>query len=197
MRIELLGSMGVGKTTFAEYFKEHGFTVVNEDLTDNIYLSDQYKNDDEDAAFLSQLWFCEQKRKEYEANKDVENIVYDQALRNTNAYSRRFLGLTPQCGAIENFIKGLEAVYGKPSLYIFLNPSVHAQKKRLEARNRDHEKTIEVDLLMGLQSHLLVEVQNRIWGVPVYEFDTSNATPEDYKEIVKEVLRFHNFKCQY
>ena len=80
MRIELVGGLGVGKTTIAKEFERQGCTIVTEKIEDNWFLEGCYQGL-QDYEFPSQLWFIQTKFKELLDNKDNEKpTVYDQSL---------------------------------------------------------------------------------------------------------------------
>lgn len=56
MRVEIIGGMGVGKTTLCSAFVQMGLRCVNENLANNPYLNLGYK-DPASYGFYSQLSF--------------------------------------------------------------------------------------------------------------------------------------------
>lgn len=78
MRIELIGGMGIGKTTLCNVLSEIGFHCILEDLGENPFLAKMYK-DEEGFRFPSQMWFILSKYAELQAelkSNEINDIKY-------------------------------------------------------------------------------------------------------------------------
>lgn len=153
MRIEIIGGMGVGKTTICNTLTSLGFRCINENLGQNPYLDLAYKNPDAYGLY-SQLTFYLGNFFTLKENTIAGDItVFDYSVVTDRAYATLFLNDQERDLALQA-IDCLEAKEGRADLYLYLTCSPTVQLQRIRARNRDHEKGVTLDFIAGLDSHL-------------------------------------------
>lgn len=153
MRIEIIGGMGVGKTTLCNTLTALGFRCVNENLGQNPYLDLAYKNP-ESYGLYSQLTFYLGNFFSLKENTIADDItVFDYSVVTDRAYATMFLDDQERDLALQA-IDCLEAKEGRADLYLYLTCSPEVQMQRIRMRNRDHEKGVRIDFIAGLDSHL-------------------------------------------
>jgi deoxyguanosine kinase len=178
MRIELVGGMGIGKTTLCNVLSEVGYHCILEDLGENPFLAKMYK-DEEGFRFPSQMWFILSKYAELQAElKSNEINVIDQAILNIKAYTNLLFKNNPDKKAIalmDGLFDYIEDKFEKPDLLIYLKASPEIQMKRIHARNRDYELDVDLGYLTNLKIEIedLIEVE-KSQGQNVIEIDTDN-----------------------
>lgn len=178
MRIELVGGMGLGKTTLCKVFEQIGFNCIYEDLGDNPFIADFYA-DPESYRFPCQLWFLAAKFTELKKKMiDGQVNVIDQAVLNCRAYSNMlFKEKDPEALAIIHQCFGyIDKQFGRPDVMIYLKCSPEVQKKRIEMRNRSFEQNVELDYLYALQREIGILVNEaKADGLTVIDIDTEEV----------------------
>jgi deoxyadenosine/deoxycytidine kinase len=176
MRIELIGGMGIGKTTLCHVLTEIGYNCILEDLGDNPFLAGQY-SDSKGFRFPSQMWFAISKYAELQAKINPAAInVIDQAIINCRAYTNLLFkdNDDPMAhGLINQVFDYVDHKFSDPDLLIYLKASPENQMKRIHARNRGYELSVDMDYLVNLKSEidvLLLEAQQK--GQKIIEIDT-------------------------
>lgn len=172
MRLEIIGGMGVGKTTLCSTLSGMGFRCINENLGQNQYLDLAYKNPDS-YGFYSQLSFYLGNFFTLKQNTIPNDItIFDYSVITDRAYATLFLKGEEQSVALQA-IDCLENKEGRADLYLYLTCSPEAQIKRIRSRNRDHEKGVTVDFIATLDSHLRhYTVQAAEQGAQIITIDT-------------------------
>lgn len=156
MRIELVGGLGIGKSTLCRSLQQIGFNCIYENLKTNPFLADCFINP---AAFRfpSQMWFVLSKYHEILKFEQAGRInVLDQSVLNVKAYTYMLFGnqdpdalkIIDQCFAY------MEKQTGQPDLLINLKCSPQEQMRRIRGRNRDHEKNVTLDYITALQTEI-------------------------------------------
>ncbi len=178
MRVELVGGLGVGKSTLARSFEIIGFNCIYEDLDANPFLAGAFGNA-HDFRFPSQMWFALSKFYEVKGMErpDLINIM-DQGLLNVRAYSKMLFrggdgvaqALLTQC------FDYLEAQMGPPDLIVHLTCSPAEQMQRIRGRNRDHEANISMGYIAELQNEIGQMVTRlKVEGQPVLAVNTDEV----------------------
>ena len=185
MRIELVGGMGIGKTTLCHVLTEIGYNCILEDLGENPFLAKMYK-DEEGFRFPSQMWFILSKYAELQAElKGNEINVIDQAVLNIKAYTNLLFKNNPDTKAIalmDGLFDYIEDKFGKPDLLIYLKASPEIQMKRIHARNRDYELDVDLDYLSDLKNEIDVLVeQAQTAGQQMIVIDTDDIFLDNHK----------------
>lgn len=175
MRIELVGGMGLGKTTLCKVFEQIGFNCIYEDLGENPFIADFYK--DKDAfRFPCQLWFIAAKYAELQKKmKNGYMNVMDQAVLNCRAYANILFKHDDSDGMeiIHQSFRYIDKQFGKPDAIINLKCSPEVQKKRIQHRNRSYEQEVDLDYLYALQHEIgLLINEAKADGQEVIDIDT-------------------------
>lgn len=183
MRIELVGGMGIGKTTLCHVLEEIGYNCIYEDLGENPFLAMMYDNPD-GFRFPSQMWFAVSKYAELQAKiKPAAVNVIDQAIVNCRAYTNLLFGQQEPEGLhiIDQVFDYVTHKFGAPDLLIYLKASPENQLKRIHTRNRGYELQVDLDYLIKLreQIDILIE-QERAKGQAIVEIDTDNIFMADH-----------------
>ncbi|HEY8189672.1 MAG TPA: deoxynucleoside kinase [Micavibrio sp.] len=178
MRIELVGGLGIGKSTLCKALDKIGFNCIYENLNTNPFLADCFK-DPANFRFPSQMWFALSKFHEIKKFERMEKInVLDQAVLNVRAYTNMlFRDEDPEAlDIINQCFDHLEGKLGKPDLLINLKCSPQEQLRRIRGRNRDHEKSVQLDYISGLQQEMNILIhQARDDGYAVLDIDTESV----------------------
>lgn len=178
MRIELIGGLGIGKSTLCKALEKIGFNCIYENLNTNPFLADCFK-DPENFRFPSQMWFALSKFHEIKKFEVADKInVLDQAVLNVRAYTNMlFRNEDPEALHIINqCFDHLEGKLGKPDLLINLKCSPTEQLRRIRGRNRDHERGVQLDYLTDLQQEMNILVNHaKADGYAVLDIDTEKV----------------------
>ena len=184
MRIELVGGMGIGKTTLCNVLNQIGYNCIIEEIGENPFLAKMY-DDPDGFRFPSQMWFILQKYAELQAElKPNEINVIDQSVLNIKAYTNLLFKNSDDEKAI-TLMNGLfdyiEDKFGVPDLQIYLKASPEIQMKRIHARNRDYELDVDIKYLTDLKNAIesLVE-RGRAQGQQIIEIDTDDIFLSDH-----------------
>lgn len=153
MRVEIIGGMGVGKTTLSNAFVQLGLRCVHENLANNPYVNLAY-SDPTSYGFYSQLSFYLGNFFTIRENsKPNELTVFDFSTVTDRAYASLFLKDKARDIALET-IDFLEEKEGKADLYLYLTCSPETQMRRIRQRNRAHEAGVTIDFIRELEDHL-------------------------------------------
>lgn len=191
MRIELIGGMGIGKTTLCNVLAEIGYNCILEDLGENPFLAGQY-SDMKGFRFPSQMWFAISKYAELQAEIKPASInVIDQAIINCRAYTNLLFkdNHDPKAHDLINQVfEYIDDKFGDPDLLIYLKASPENQMKRIHARNRGYELSVDLDYLVNLKTEidLLVE-EARVTGMKIIEIDTDEIFLPDNHQFASEL----------
>ncbi|AGH98044.1 deoxynucleoside kinase [Micavibrio aeruginosavorus] len=192
MRVEIIGGMGVGKTTLCNAFTRLGIHCVNENLANNPYLNLAYA-DPASYGFYSQLSFYLGNFFTIRQSTQADRVtVFDFSVVTDRAYASLFLKDEAQRLALET-IDFLEEKEGQADLYLYLTCSPETQMARIRARNRDHEKGVTLDFIRDLEGHLAnhavraAERGARIRTIDTEKFDLLNDA--DFVAVLGENLR--------
>ena len=192
MRVEIIGGMGVGKTTLCNAFTRLGIHCVHENLANNPYLNLAYA-DPASYGFYSQLSFYLGNFFTIRQNTQPNRVsVFDFSVVTDRAYASLFLNDDAQRLALET-IDFLEDKEGRADLYLYLTCSAQTQMNRIRARKRDHKKGVTIDFIRDLESHLATHAVHaaergaRIRTIDTEKFDLLNDT--DFVAALGENLR--------
>lgn len=180
MRVELVGGLGIGKSTLCKAFDRIGFNCIYENLKTNPFLDDCFK-DPENFRFPSQMWFALSKFHEIKKFEKADRVnILDQAVLNVRAYTnilfREGDGDPEALHIIDQCFDHLEGKLGRPDLLIVLKCSPHEQLRRIKGRGRDHEKAVSLDYITTLQTEINTLVaQAKADGTPVMTIDTEEV----------------------
>jgi len=178
MRIELIGGMGIGKTTLCHVLNQIGYNCIIEEIGENPFLAKMY-DDPDGFRFPSQMWFILQKYAELQAElKPNEINVIDQSVLNIKAYTNLLFKDSDDKKAVtlmDGLFDYIDDKFQIPDLQIYLKASPDIQMKRIHARNRDYELDVDLKYLTDLKNEIesLIEVE-RAQGRQIIEIDTDN-----------------------
>lgn len=179
MRVEIIGGMGVGKTTLCSAFTRLGLRCVHEDLANNPYVNLAYR-DPQSYGFYSQLSFYLGNFFTIRENtKQGDLSVFDFSTVTDRAYASLFLKDKARDIALDT-IDYLEEKEGMADLYLYLTCSPETQIRRIRARNRAHEAGVTLEFIRELEGHLGVHALRaaergaRIRAIDTEKFDLLN-----------------------
>lgn len=156
MHIAIAGNIGSGKTTLTTLLSKHyGWEPQFEDVDDNPYLNDFYK-DMQRWSFNLQIYFLNSRFGQVqEIHKGNKNVIQDRTMYedahifapNLHAMglmsSRDFENYQSLFKLMNNFIPA-------PNLLIYLRSSVSNLVEQIQKRGRDYENSIRIDYLSRL-----------------------------------------------
>jgi len=178
MRIELVGGLGIGKSTLCKALDKIGFNSIYENLNTNPFLADCFR-DPGNFRFPSQMWFALSKFHEIKKFECADRVnVLDQAVLNVRAYTNLLFMEEDQdaLNIINQCFDFLEGKLGKPDLLINLKCSPMEQLRRIRGRGRDHEKAVELEFITALQQEINILVnQAKADGYAVLDIDTEQV----------------------
>lgn len=174
MHIAIAGNIGSGKTTLTTLLSKHyGWEPQFEDVDDNPYLNDFYK-DMQRWSFNLQIYFLKsrfgQVQEIHKGDKDViqDRTMYEDA--HIFAPNLHAMGLmsTRDFENYQSLFKLMNNFIPAPNLLIYLRSSVSNLVEQIQKRGRDYENSIRIDYLSRLneryeawissydQGHLLI-----------------------------------------
>lgn len=178
MRIEMVGGLGIGKSTLCKAMEKVGFNCIYENLKTNPFLADCFVKP-ADFRFPSQMWFVLSKFHEIKKFEEPGRMnVLDQAVLNVRAYTNMlFKDEDPEAlSIIDDCFSYMEQQTGKPDLLIHLQCSPEEQMKRIRGRNRDHEKGVSLEYITALKTELdSLVAQAKKDKYVVWEIDTESV----------------------
>lgn len=156
MHIAIAGNIGSGKTTLTTLLsKNYGWEPQFEDVDDNPYLNDFYK-DMQRWSFNLQIYFLNsrfsQVQKIHKEGKDViqDRTMYEDA--HIFAPNLHAMGLmsSRDFENYQNLFKLMNIFIPAPNLLIYLRSSVANLVEQIQKRGRDYENSIRIDYLSRL-----------------------------------------------
>ena len=156
MHIAIAGNIGSGKTTLTTLLSKHyGWEPQFEDVDDNPYLNDFYK-DMQRWSFNLQIYFLNsrfgQVQEIHKGNKDViqDRTMYEDA--HIFAPNLHAMGLmsTRDFENYQSLFKLMNNFIPAPNLLIYLRSSVSNLVDQIQKRGRDYENSIRIDYLSRL-----------------------------------------------
>lgn len=156
MHIAIAGNIGSGKTTLTTLLSKHyGWKPEFEDVDDNPYLNDFYK-DMQRWSFNLQIYFLNsrfgQVQEIHKNNKDViqDRTMYEDA--HIFAPNLHAMGLmsTRDFENYQSLFELMNTFIPAPNLLIYLRSSVSNLVEQIQKRGRDYENSIRIDYLSRL-----------------------------------------------
>ena len=185
MRIELVGGLGIGKSTLCRALENIGFNCIYENLKTNPFLADCFENPSA-FRFPSQMWFVLSKYHEIRKFEKPGAVnVLDQAVMNVKAYTNMlFKDEDPAALRIINdCFDYMEMQAGAPDLIVNLTCSPQEQMNRIRGRNRDHEKSVTLEYITDLQREInMLVAMAKADGQKVMTIDTEAVYLPDNTE---------------
>jgi deoxyadenosine/deoxycytidine kinase len=196
MHIAIAGNIGSGKTTLTTLIAKHyKYTAHFEEVDNNPYLSDFYK-DMQRWSFNLQVFFLRSRfRQLIEIKKKSKKIVQDRTIYE-DAYifapnlhamglmtTRDFENYSDLFGVMDEFIT-------PPDLLIYLRASVPSLVQNIQKRGRDYEEAIRLDYLTRLNERYEAWVTTYTKGkILIIDIDNNrfHENPEDLGTIISGI----------
>ena len=164
--IAFIGVPGSGKTTAAKILAQFGFSLSEEDYTNNSFLS-RYYEEMPRWAFHSQMYFLINKIKQHEViNKSLKksHVVQDFPLYQDVAYARTTHKLgnmsKEEWELYHDAFRLFDKKFKQPDLLIYLKVTPSTAISRIRTRGRDFESSIDESYLSSLQESIEELVTN-------------------------------------
>lgn len=192
MRIELVGGLGIGKSTLCRTLESIGFNCIYENLKTNPFLADCFEQP-EAFRFPSQMWFVLSKFHEIRKFEKPGAVnVLDQAVLNVRAYTNLLFGEEDPAAKklIDDCFAYMERQIGPPDLLINLVCSPAEQMRRIRNRDRGHEKGIsleDIELLQDEMNRLVAAAKAD--GHAVLHIDTESVYLPENAEYARRLAR--------
>lgn len=196
MHIAIAGNIGSGKTTLTERLAKHYKWLPHyEDVDDNPYLNDFYKEMPR-WSFNLQIYFLNSRFQQLsEMNKNGKKIVQDRTIYE-DAYifapNLHAMGLMTTRD-FENYFslfKSMDEFIKPPDLLIYLRASVPELVKQIQKRGRDYEEAIRLDYLTRLNERYEAWISTYDKGkLLIVDVDNNNfhENAEDLGEIINSI----------
>ncbi len=196
MHIAIAGNIGSGKTTLTTLIAKHyKYTAHFEEVDNNPYLSDFYK-DMQRWSFNLQVFFLRSRfRQLIDIKKKSKKIVQDRTIYE-DAYifapnlhamglmtTRDFENYTDLFGVMDEFIT-------PPDLLIYLRASVPTLVQNIQKRGRDYEEAIRLDYLTRLNERYEAWITTYTKGkILIIDIDNNrfHENPEDLGTIISGI----------
>ncbi|MAZ01428.1 MAG: deoxynucleoside kinase [Flavobacteriales bacterium] len=156
MHIAIAGNIGSGKTTLTKKLAKHyKFTPQLEEVDDNPYLNNFYK-DMQRWSFNLQIYFLNSRFKQInEIKRNKKNIIQDRTIYEDAfifAPNLHSMGLmtTKDYENYMDIFKTLKEFITPPDLLIYLSSSVPHLVEQIQYRGRNYEDSIQVGYLNRL-----------------------------------------------
>jgi len=196
MHIAVAGNIGAGKTTLTSLLSKHyGWDAHFEDVEDNPYLNDFYKNM-QGWSFNLQIYFLNTRLSQMlDIRKSGKTVIQDRTIYE-DAYI--FAPNLHESGLMstrdfENYFSLFQltaSLIQPPDLIIYLKASVPALVKRIQSRGRDYENSIRLDYLQKLNQRYETWIESYSYGKSlVIDVDTCDFSEnkEDLSHVINKI----------
>lgn len=189
------GNIGCGKTTVINKFKEMGYTVFEENITDWGILLNYYYSDRRRWAFtlqikilicfIKQFMECVSSKKEHK-----DNIIFmERSMLSSNIFIK-------MCDEERNFTAKEKEVlkdfydilFTKQSHTIYIDLDPDECLKRIKTRGRQCEKNIDIDYLKKIHNEYHNMIKDNIFPNLVFIDSNSNKSPEFVSEYCRSLI---------
>lgn len=196
MHIAVSGNIGSGKTTLTRLLAKHyKWTPHFEDVEDNPYLDDFYR-EMQRWSFNLQIYFLNSRfRQVKEIREGHENIIQDRTIyedAHIFAPNLHAMGLMPSRD-FENYLslfELMESFVAPPDLLIYLRASIPTLVDQIQKRGRDYENNIRIDYLNRLNERYEAWIsgydKGKLLILNVDDNDFAN-NPEDLGKIITNI----------
>eukprot|EP00742_Colponemidia_sp_Colp-10_P009873 GILJ01010802.1.p1 GENE.GILJ01010802.1~~GILJ01010802.1.p1 ORF type:complete len:260 (-),score=26.44 GILJ01010802.1:189-938(-) len=199
--ISISGLIGAGKTTLATALgKTMGLPVYYEPVIENVYLADFYQNPAK-YSFALQIYLLNSRFRQHQQivwqyaggiqdRTIYEDSVFAKMLRDSGLMDQRdYETYVSLFSNMSNFMK-------KPNLIVHLDVTPEQSLERIRLRNRDCEKTLDLEYLQNLYNAYEEFLRDISQVIPVIKVDWSNfRSPEEMAEMIKnEYSKMQNIR---
>ena len=196
MHVAIAGNIGSGKTTLTGLLSKHyKWDAHYEDVDDNPYLNDFYK-DMQRWSFNLQVYFLKSRFNQVkEIHASEKNVIQDRTI-----YEDAFI-FAPNLHAMglmssrdfENYLslfQLMETFSPPPNLLIYLRSSVANLVGQIQKRGRDYENSIRIDYLTRLNERYEAWIsqydRGKLLIIDVDDIDFNN-NKEDLGAIISRI----------
>ncbi|HAD98103.1 MAG TPA: deoxynucleoside kinase [Cryomorphaceae bacterium] len=166
MHIAVSGNIGSGKTTLTTMLAKHyNWEPQFEDVEDNPYLDDFYR-EMQRWSFNLQIYFLNSRfRQVNEIHQSGKNVIQDRTIyedAHIFAPNLHAMGLMPTRD-FENYLSLfdlMENFIAPPDLLIYLRASIPTLVDQIQKRGRDYENNIRLDYLSRLNERYEAWISN-------------------------------------
>tara|TARA_B100000768_G_scaffold49212_1_gene47990 strand:- start:162 stop:773 length:612 start_codon:yes stop_codon:yes gene_type:complete len=195
MHIAIAGNIGSGKTTLTSLLSKHyGWDAHYEDVDDNPYLNDFYK-DMQRWSFNLQVYFMKsrfgQVQKIHNGDKNViqDRTIYEDAFIFAPNLHAMGLMSSRDFDNYSSLFNLMNAFIPAPNLLIYLRSSVPNLVEQIQKRGRDYENSIRLDYLNRLNERYeawISEYKNKLLIIDVDDLDFQN-NKEDLGKVITKI----------
>ena len=196
MHIVIAGNIGAGKTTLTHLLARHyGWTPRKEQVTDNPYLSDYYKDMKRWSLNLEVFFLKERFKDLLKINHEKEVVVQDRSIyegvyifaaNNHDMGNMSDRDFDTYMGLFESMMM----VASKPDLLIYLRSSVPHLVDNIHQRGRDYEQNMQLNYLKNLNDRyddfVFHQYPGRTLTIEVDNLDFQHSR-SDFAYIVKRI----------
>ena len=196
MHIAVAGNIGSGKSTLTRMLARHyGWTPRFEQVMNNQYLEDYYK-DIKRWSFNMEVFFLKERFRDLlEISKSNKDIIQDRTIyegvyvftennhRMGNLDDRDYEAYMELFGAMEEAVK-------LPDLMIYLHSSVPHLVKNIQKRGRSFEQEIPIEYLQNLNDLYEEFIREKYKGkVLLFNVDDMDYehVPKDFGKIIDKI----------
>jgi deoxyguanosine kinase len=189
------GPIAVGKTSLSGLLAERiNGKAILEDTEGNPFLSDFYK-DPVRFAFQTQFFFMLRRYKKQEEINQIDlfrRVVISDFLFDKDRIFARLTLDDREFNLYEQVFQLLKVKVLRPDLVIFLQARTDVLRERLKKRNRDYEKTIDVNYLdqinQGFNEFFFHYNETPLLVINASDIDFVNV-PTDLDNLLAEIQR--------
>lgn len=195
MHIAVAGNIGSGKTTLTALLAKHyGWKAHYEDVDDNPYLDDFYRNM-KGWSFNLQIYFLNSRISQMlELRKSGDTIIQDRTI-----YEDAYI-FAPNLHELdlmstrdfENYFSLfslMSSLIDPPELIIYLRASIPSLVKRIQSKGREYENTIRLDYLQKLNQRYETWIKSYNGRILIIDTDKYNFIErnEDLRQVINSI----------
>ena len=196
MYIAVAGNIGSGKTTLTELLSKHyGWEAHYEEVDDNPYLDDFYK-DMQRWSFNLQIYFLNKRLQEMLTVKSSRNTVIQDRTIYEDAHifaaNLNDMGLmeTRDFNTYSSLFAQISSFITPPDLLIYLRASVPVLVNQIQKRGRPFEASIRLDYLQRLNERYEAWISKYQLGkILIIDVDKVkfSETKEDLRYVINKI----------
>ena len=193
--IAVAGNIGSGKTTLTRLLAKHyGWQAHYENVSDNPYISDFYK-DMKHWSFHMQVFYLNQRFKQIldfrKQNEPViqDRTIYEDALIFSTNLHEMGLMTERDFECYQELFQTFSRLVEKPNLMIYLKASIPTLVDQIQKRGREYEDSLRLDYLKKLNAKYdswIESYNGRLLVVNVDDLNFADKT-EDLGEIINQI----------